>query len=154
IDDESYERSKKKREETKKLSEQIIELNKLALEFWETELQGKGKKARDAREYLKKRGISEEIQKKFRIGFSPDSWDSLVNLLREKGGDEKVIEQSGLVSVNEEKDRVFDRFRGRIMFPVLDVNANPVAFGARAMGDEQPKYLNSPETPAYTKGQH
>ncbi|MDM7921408.1 MAG: toprim domain-containing protein, partial [Pyrinomonadaceae bacterium] len=58
------------------------------------------------------------------------------------------------VSVNEEKERVFDRFRNRIMFPVLDVNGNPVAFGARAMGDDQPKYLNSPETPAYVKGQH
>ena len=68
--------------------------------------------------------------------------------------DEKLIEQSGLVSVNEEKDRVFDRFRGRIMFPVLDVNGKPVAFGARAMGKDEPKYLNSPETPAYTKGQH
>jgi len=78
----------------------------------------------------------------------------LLNLLRDKGSDENVIEHSGLVSVNEEKDRVFDRFRGRIMFPVLDINGNPVAFGARAMGDDQPKYLNSPETPAYTKGQH
>ena len=65
-----------------------------------------------------------------------------------------LIEQSGLVSVNEEKERVFDRFRGRIMFPVLDVNGDPVAFGARAMGDDQPKYLNSPETPAYVKGKH
>ncbi len=77
-----------------------------------------------------------------------------MNLLKEKGVDEKLIEQSGLVSVNEEKERVFDRFRGRIMFPVLDVNGQPVAFGARAMGDDQPKYLNSPETPAYVKGQH
>ncbi|MEP6850925.1 MAG: DNA primase, partial [Acidobacteriota bacterium] len=154
IDDESYERSKKKREETKKISEQIVGLNKIALEFWEIELQAKNKHARAAREYLEKRGISEEIQKQFRIGFSPDSWDSLLNLLREKNIDDKLIEESGLVSVNEEKDRVFDRFRGRIMFPVLDINGNPIAFGARAMGDDQPKYLNSPETPAYTKGQH
>ena len=56
--------------------------------------------------------------------------------------------------MNEEKDRVFDRFRGRIIFPVLDVDGRPIAFGARAMGDEQPKYLNSPETAAYVKGQH
>src|SRR5207244_11508983 len=67
---------------------------------------------------------------------------------------DKLIEESGLVSVNEEKDRVFDRFRGRIMCPVLDVNGAPVAFGARAMGSDEPKYLNSPETPAYTKGNH
>src|SRR6185436_11374002 len=154
IDDESYERGKKKREETKKISDEIIELNKVALGFWEAELQKKNAKAKAAREYLGKRGISEEIQKQFHVGFSPDSWDSLLNLLRDKGSDENVIEHSGLVSVNEEKDRVFDRFRGRIMFPVLDINGNPVAFGARAMGDDQPKYLNSPETSAYTKGQH
>ncbi len=126
----------------------------MALDFWEAELQGKSKKAKDAKAYLIERGISEEVQKQFRIGFSPDSWDSLLNHLKDSGADEKLIEQSGLVSVNEEKDRVFDRFRGRIMFPVLDVNGNPIAFGARAMGDDQPKYLNSPETPAYVKGQH
>ncbi len=154
VDDQQFQKSKKKREEKKKISQQIIELNAIALEFWEAELQGKNKKVKAAREYLQTRGISEEIQKQFRIGFSPDSWDSLLNHLKEKGADEKLIEQSGLVSVNEEKDRVFDRFRGRIMFPVLDVNGNPIAFGARAMGDDQPKYLNSPETPAYVKGQH
>lgn len=154
IDDRQYERNKKKKEEKKHLSEQVIELNKIALDFWENELQSKDKKAKAARKYLEERGISDEIQKQLRIGFSPDSWDSLLNHLRQNTDDDKLIEESGLVSINEEKDRVFDRFRGRIMFPVLDVNGNPVAFGARAMGDDQPKYLNSPETPAYVKGQH
>lgn len=154
IDDGQYQQNKQRKEERKQLAEQVIELNKIALEFWETELQSKDKKAKAAREYLEQRGISEDIQKQFHIGFSPDTWDSLLNHLKERGADEKLIEQSGLVSVNEVKDRVFDRFRGRIMFPVLDVNGNPVAFGARAMGDDQPKYLNSPETPAYVKGQH
>lgn len=167
VDDGQFRQSKKRREEKKQLSEQVVELNRTALEFWEAALQGsgegekrkrgkgeKGQKAVAAREYLEQRGITEEIIKQFRIGFSPDSWDALLNHLREKGHDDKLIAQSGLVSVNEEKDRIFDRFRGRIMFPVLDVNGNPVAFGARAMGDEQPKYLNSPETPAYVKGQH
>ncbi|MBA2378075.1 MAG: DNA primase [Blastocatellia bacterium] len=154
IDDGQYQQNKKRKEEKKQLSEQVIELNKIALDFWENELQGTDAKAIAAREYLDQRGISPEIQKQFHIGFSPDSWDSLLNLLRAKGFDNTLIEQSGLVSVNEEKDRVFDRFRGRIMFPVLDVNGNPIAFGARAMGDDQPKYLNSPETPAYVKGRH
>ncbi len=154
VDDQQFQRSKKKREEKKHLADQVIELNAIALEFWEAELQSKDKKAKAAREYLKSRGISEEIQKQFRIGFSPDSWNALLDHLKEKGVDEKLIEQSGLVSVNEEKDRVFDRFRGRIMFPVLDVDGRPIAFGARAMGDDHPKYLNSPETPAYVKGQH
>ncbi len=154
IDDESYERGKKNREEKKQLADQVIELNQVALEFWEKELQGKSKKAKEARAYLEQRGISEELQRSFRLGFSPDSWDGLLRVLRDFGADDKLIEQSGLVSVNEEKDKVYDRFRGRIMFPVLDINGRPVAFGARAMGDDQPKYLNSPETPAYTKGEH
>ncbi len=154
VDDRAYEKGKKKRDEKKQLADQIIELNQIALEFWENELQAKNAKAKAARKYLETRGISDETQKAFRIGFSPDTWDSLLNLLKEKGADEKVIEQSGLVSVNEEKERIFDKFRGRIMFPVLDVNGKPVAFGARAMGDDQPKYLNSPETAAYIKGQN
>jgi DNA primase len=154
VDDAAYEKSKKKREETKKLSDQIIELNQIALDFWESELQKKNAKARDAREYLDTRGITKETQETFHIGFSPDKWDALLDVLRKSGASDGVIEQSGLVSVNEEKDRVFDRFRGRIMFPVLDVNGRPVAFGARAMGSHEPKYLNSPETAAYVKGQH
>jgi DNA primase len=154
VDDKKFQQSKKKREEKKQLSDQIIELNKIALDFWEAELQSKNKKAKEAKAYLEGRGITDDIQKQFHIGFSPDSWDSLLDHLREKGTDDKLIEQSGLVSVNEEKERVFDRFRGRIMFPVLDANGNPIAFGARAMGDDQPKYLNSPETAAYTKGKH
>lgn len=154
VDDQQFQKSKKRREEKKKLSDQVIELNQIALEFWEAELHKKNAKAKAAKEYLEGRGISEDVQKEFRIGFSPDSWDSLLNHLKEKGADEKLIEQSGLVSVNEEKDRVFDRFRGRIMFPVLNVDGHPIAFGARAMGDDQPKYLNSPETPAYVKGEH
>lgn len=154
VDDVSYENSKKKREEKKQLADQVIELNQVALGYWESELQKKNAKATAARAYLEQRGITAEIQKQFRIGFSPDSWNGLFTVLRESGADEKAIVESGLVSVNEEKERTFDRFRGRIMFPVLDVNGRPIAFGARAMGDDQPKYLNSPETPAYTKGEH
>ena len=154
VDDENYEQSRKRSAEKKQLALSIIELNQIALEFWEAELQQKNAKAKAAREYLVGRGISEEIQKAFHIGFSPDKWDGLLNILRERDVDDKLIEQSGLVSVNEEKERIFDRFRGRIMFPVLDVNGRPVAFGARAMGADEPKYLNSPETAAYTKGEH
>ncbi|MBA3769659.1 MAG: DNA primase [Blastocatellia bacterium] len=154
VDDVSYENSKKKRDEKKQLADQVIELNQIALGYWEAELQKKNAKATAARAYLGERGITAEIQNAFRIGFSPDSWNGLLTVLRESGADEKAIVESGLVSVNEEKERAFDRFRGRIMFPVLDVNGRPIAFGARAMGDDQPKYLNSPETPAYTKGEH
>ncbi len=111
-------------------------------------------KLEKAREYLVNRGISEETQKTFRIGYAPETWDALMNLLKEKGADEKLIEISGLVSINEEKKRVYDRFRGRIIFPVLDINGKPIAFGARILDKGEPKYLNSPETPAYIKGEH
>jgi DNA primase len=155
VDDQAYAASKKKRDEKKQLADQIIELNQVALDFWESELQKKNKDAKAAREYLASRGISDEVQKRFRIGYSPDKWDALIGVLRDFGADEQLIARSGLVSVNEEKERTYDRFRGRIMFPVLDIDGRPVAFGARALKpDDNPKYLNSPETPAYIKGEN
>lgn len=154
IDDEQFKRTKKKKETEKKISDEVIQLNTWALEFWEREFSESYAEAEKAREYLHNRGITQETQKTFRIGYAPDTWDAVMNLLKEKGADDKLIELSGLVSINEEKKRVYDRFRGRIIFPVLDVNGNPVAFGARILDKGEPKYLNSPETPAYTKGDH
>lgn len=154
IDDKNYERNKQRKQERKAIADQVIELNTYALEFWEHQLQENNAHAKQAREYLEKREISAEITKKFGIGFAPESWDAVMSLLKEKGADEKLIEASGLVSINEEKKRVYDRFRGRIMFPVLNVDGNPVAFGARILAQGEPKYLNSPETPAYVKGEH
>jgi DNA primase len=152
IDDQQHDRIKKHKQEKKKLADEVIELNRIAMEFWEAELQSK--RGKPAREYLEKRGISDATRIAFRIGYSPDTWDSLLNVLKEKTPDEKLLEQSGLVIRHEERNSLYDRFRGRIMFPVLDVDGNPIAFGARAMGNDEPKYLNSPETPAYIKGQH
>jgi DNA primase len=154
IDDKKYEQTKKRKQERKAISDQVIELNKYALEFWEAHLQDNNAHSKAAREYLENREISTETQKAFHIGFAPDSWDAVLSLLKEKGADEKLIEASGLVSINEEKKRVYDRFRGRIMFPVLNVDGNPIAFGARILQTGEPKYLNSPETPAYVKGEH
>ena len=154
IDDKNYEQNKKRKQEKKQIADQVIELNKYALEFWENHLLDNNAHSKAAREYLENREISIETQKDFHIGFAPDSWDAILTLLKEKGADEKLIETSGLVSVNEEKNRVYDRFRGRIMFPVLNVDGNPIAFGARILGQGEPKYLNSPETPAYIKGEH
>lgn len=154
VDDKHYEQNKKRKAEKKQIADQVIELNRYALEFWENHLRDGNAHAKAAREYLEKREISDEIIKKFHIGFAPDSWDALLSFLKEKGADEKLIEESGLVSKNEEKNRVYDRFRGRIMFPVLSVEGSPIAFGARILGQGEPKYLNSPETPAYIKGEH
>ena len=154
IDDQKYEQTKRKKESQKKVADQIIDLNKIALRFWVNHLQDGNAHAKAAREYLENRGISKETQKDFHLGFAPDSWDALLTILKQNGADEKLIEQSGLVSKNEEKNHIYDRFRGRVIFPVLDINGNPVAFGARILSQGEPKYLNSPETPAYVKGEH
>lgn len=152
VEGKDYEQAKRASEERKRIAGEVIQLNSWAVEFWQNHLQDA--KAKHAREYLEQRGLTEETIKAFKLGYSPDSWDALKSYLKEKGAGDKQIEISGLVSVNEEKERVFDRFRGRIMFPVLDADGQPIAFGARAMGKDEPKYLNSPETPAYTKGNH
>ena len=96
VDDQQYQKSKQRREEKKQLSDQIIELNKIALEFWEAELQKKNAKAKAAKEYLEKRGIDEETQKQFHIGFSPDSWQGLRDHLLEKGAAIKANELTTL----------------------------------------------------------
>jgi len=134
--------------------ESVLELNAFALEWWEEQLQAQTPEARAAREYVAKRGISDETRAVFRIGFAPDRWDGLLNHLKSREATEKQIEASGLV-VKKDTGGVYDRFRGRLIFPVLDVRGRAVAFGGRTMTpDGEPKYLNSPETPAYTKGRH
>jgi DNA primase len=150
VDGKDYEQTKKASEERKRITEEVIQLNEWAVEFWQGCLQDA--RAKHAREYLEQRGLTDETIATFKLGYAPDSWDALKSYLKEMGAGDKQIEISGLVSVNEEKERVFDRFRGRIIFPVLDANGKAIAFGARALGNDEPKYLNSPETPAYTKG--
>src|SRR6185369_5020043 len=133
-------------------SDQVIELNQWALTWWEDQLQSKA--ARGVREYLKQRGIDDETAKTFQLGFAPDSWDALSTHLRQKGASQEQLEKSGLV-VKKEEGGSYDRFRGRLIFPVFDTFGKPIAFGGRTLDPEgEPKYLNSPETPAYTKGRH
>ncbi len=154
VDDKDYAATKKKKEKRDREKLRVIELNKIALAFWEEHLYDANPQSTEARKYLEGRELDEKTLEKYRIGFAPDTWDTLLNLLKEKGFEEKDIRESGLVTVNEEKDSVYDRFRGRIIFPVLDINGDPVAFGARILGKGEPKYLNSPETAAYVKGEH
>ncbi len=139
-------------EARKKDSDQVIELNQWALQWWQDQLQSKA--ARGVREYLKQREISDETAQTFRLGFAPDSWDALSTHLRQKGATQEQIEKSGLV-VKKDEGGSYDRFRGRLIFPVFDTFGKPIAFGGRTLDpDGEPKYLNSPETPAYTKGRH
>src|SRR5882762_7691118 len=133
-------------------SDQVIELNQWALVWWEDQI--KSKSGRGAREYLKDRGITEETIKTFRLGFAPDSWEVLSTHLRQKGATQEQLEKSGLV-VKKDEGGCYDRFRGRLIFPVFDAQGKPIAFGGRTLEPEgEPKYLNSPETPAYIKGRH
>jgi DNA primase len=135
-------------------ADEVIELNKWALEWWEQQLNAGGAEARVARDYLEKRGITDETRKTFRLGYAPDSWEALSSYLRQKGATQAQISSSGLV-VKKEEGGSYDRFRGRLMVPVMDVHGRPIAFGGRTLkADEDAKYINSPETAAYIKGRH
>jgi DNA primase len=135
-------------------ADEIVELNAWALEWWEAQLDEGNTGARAAREYLEKREIKDETRKAFRLGFAPDSWDGLSAHLKSRGATPAQIERSGLV-VLKDGGGSYDRFRGRLIFPVLDAQGRAVAFGGRTLAaDGEPKYLNSPETAAYTKGRH
>lgn len=106
-----------------------------------------------ARDYLAKRGVSDEAVKLFRLGCAPDSWDDTLNWARSKGHDLAVVEKAGLILRKEGADNYYDRFRGRLMFPICDEQARVIGFSGRVLsGDEKTaKYVNSPETPIFTK---
>ena len=106
----------------------------------------------NAKEYFLNRGIKEETIKKFGLGFANDSWNSLMFYLRKKGINDVLLEEAGLISVNKEKGRKYDRFRNRVMFPVFDYQGKVIGFGGRVLDDSKPKYLNSPETLVFQKG--
>lgn len=105
-----------------------------------------------ASEYLRKRGIDTSLTEKFQVGFAPPSWDSLVRYLTRHGVSMDVALRAGLVSQKQDASGFVDRFRNRIMFPIFDSWGRVVGFGGRVLGDDVPKYLNSPETPLFDKG--
>jgi DNA primase len=136
----------------------VYELNEWACEFFESQL-GLGGDGRRALEYVESRGLEPETRQTLRLGYAPNAWDALSAHLASRGVSRDEIAQSGLVTVREGNDgapsgRYYDRFRGRVMFPIADAQGRVVAFGGRALSDDGPKYLNSPETPVYTKGNH
>jgi DNA primase len=99
--------------------------------------------------YLKQRGLSGEIAKRFGIGYAPDGWQNLAAAFSDYSG--PLLAAAGLVKSNEEGRR-YDVFRDRVIFPIVDVRGNVIGFGGRVLGDGEPKYLNSPETPVFEKG--
>jgi DNA primase len=101
-------------------------------------------------DYLKGRGLSGQIAKRFGLGYAPEGWRSLASIFPKY--DDPLLAESGLVIVNEEDDKRYDRFRDRIMFPIRNIKGECIGFGGRVIGSGTPKYLNSPETPVFHKG--
>jgi DNA primase len=120
-----------------------------AADYFRKELEGSAGSA--ARAYLAKRGVSDQLIHDFALGFARSEWDGLLRHLRQKGHAQGLMEKAGLVVKRSEGDGWYDRFRGRIIFPIRDISGNVIAFGGRVMDDSLPKYLNSPETPLYSK---
>ena len=102
-------------------------------------------------QYALKRGMPKSTLTKFGLGFAPDSWTNLCDAMREKGYTDQELKDSGLASVSQKNGRIYDRFRNRLMFPIIDVRGNVIGFGGRVMDDSKPKYLNSPETIIFNK---
>ena len=135
------------------LKETLRDMHEQLARRWQTAL-GSDPQAQLARDYLAKRGVSEESIQLFRIGYAPEAWDDTVNWCRSKDYDLTLAAQAGFVVKKEDSDRHYDRFRGRLMFPICDEQGRVIAFSGRILqGDEKTaKYVNSPETPIFTKG--
>lgn len=144
------------------LKDEIFKVNQVTSEFFHRNLvEDKSKAAETARNYLKKRSINFETAQLFQLGLALDEWDGLIKYLKAKGISLQLIEKSGLIIPREGKEGYYDRFRGRIMFPITDAKGRCRAFGARVIeglkSEEKSsgaKYINSPETEVYTKGQY
>lgn len=104
-------------------------------------------------DYLKGRGLTGEIARDFGLGFAPPGWDNLYKHLSSDTLQQKAMIDAGLLVENAETGKRYDRFRDRVMFPIRDSRGRIIAFGGRVLGDDKPKYLNSPETPVFHKGQ-
>ena len=114
---------------------------------------GQLKRSKQAVDYLKARGLTGAVARDFGVGYAPDSWDGIQKALGSGGDGDKLLLEAGLVSKNE-RGNVYDRFRGRILFPIRDIRGRVIGFGGRLLGDgDGPKYLNSPETPIFHKGE-
>lgn len=130
--------------------EQLFDINKKVLAYYREQLLRRpaGEKARV---YLEKRGFSSEIINRFGLGYAPEGWDNLLRHLKSRQIPVALAEKAGLVVPRSSKSGYYDRFRNRIIFPIVDVTRQIVAFGGRVLDDAKPKYLNSPETPIYSK---
>jgi len=129
----------------------LYKMHEAAAKFFASQLSGTAE-GRLARAYLEDRGLTDEVVCRFRLGYAPADGQALTRQLSGAAYEPELLEKSGLIVRDAERNRHYDRFRRRIIFPIANDSGKVVAFAGRALGDEQPKYLNSPETPIYTKG--
>ena len=138
-----------KREADKK--QRLLDINKEAARYFYMLL--RNDRGRNALAYFKKRELTDETMKKFGLGYSDQYSDDLYRYLRSKGYEDEILKESGLVSINEKRGG-YDKFWNRAMFPIMDVHNKVIGFGGRVMGEGEPKYLNSPETPIFDKSRN
>jgi DNA primase len=131
--------------------ERLLDINRQAMDFFRQVLTG-SKPGNQAMTYLKERGIKKDTIDHFFLGYAPEGWDNMVHFFSKKNVSLPLVEKAGLIVSRKNKDGFYDRFRGRIIFPILDLNMQVMGFGGRVMDDSMPKYLNSPETLVYNKG--
>ncbi|MCL2546868.1 MAG: DNA primase [Oscillospiraceae bacterium] len=129
-----------------KLITRLLDIHREAARWFHEQL----RVHQSAADYLQRRRLSPAIVKRFGVGYAPDSWDALLKFLTAKGYSKDDLLKAGLIAKNQ-KGGYYDKFRHRIMFPILDVRKRVIAFGGRAIGAEAVKYLNSPETPIFSK---
>ena len=129
----------------------LYTLMEASSEFYQRQLRESDSRDK-AINYLKNRGLSGQIAKDFGIGYAPPGWDNLSGSIGSSNEKQDRLLEAGMLINNEEKERLYDRFRDRIMFPIRDTRGRVIGFGGRVLGNDKPKYLNSPETPVFSKG--
>ncbi|MDD2956160.1 MAG: DNA primase [Oscillospiraceae bacterium] len=136
-----------------RMKSRVLEANRETARFYFSCLMSP--MGKQALEYLRGRGLSDATIRRFGLGFAPDSWDMTLRHLTQKGFTREELAAACIaVQSSKDKTRYFDQFRGRVMFPIIDIRGNVIAFGGRIMGEGGPKYLNSPDTPVFKKSRN
>lgn len=135
--------------ESELIKENLYKVNRAAMEFFKQRLA----ESKVAIDYFSSRGLTADTIEFFNLGYAKDSWDALLTYGRKQGFSDKLMEQAGLV-IRSESGSLYDRFRNRVIFPIFDHNSRAIGFGARTLGNDEPKYLNSPETALFSKGKY
>ncbi len=140
-------------QQSRHIKDSLLQIHEQITQRWQHALDNEAG-GQPARDYLAKRGVSAEAVKLFRLGYAPDLWDDTVNWAKSKGHELALVEQGGLILRKEGADSYYDRFRGRLIFPICDEQGRVIGFSGRVLDPEAKtaKYVNSPETPIFTKG--